>query len=125
MLVKTAGVRYLAVLINKIDDPTVNWDQGRYDEIRDKLSPYLKKCGFKPGEDTVFMPCSGMSGAFLKEHSEDQNLLNIWTVYLHSIEVSMVHFECRSSKDTKFVYMIVWIDDLMICYLGNGCNRDG
>ncbi|CAF4832474.1 unnamed protein product, partial [Rotaria sp. Silwood2] len=29
MLVKTAGVRYLVVLINKIDDPTVNWDQTR------------------------------------------------------------------------------------------------
>ncbi|CAF1029022.1 unnamed protein product [Rotaria magnacalcarata] len=68
MLVKTAGVRYLVVLINKMDDPTVNWDQARYDEIRDKLTPYLKKCGFKPGEDTVFMPCSGMSGAILKEH---------------------------------------------------------
>jgi peptide chain release factor subunit 3 len=42
MLVKTAGVRYLVVLINKMDDPTVNWDQGRYDEIRDKLTLYLK-----------------------------------------------------------------------------------
>jgi len=68
MLVKTAGVRYLVVLINKMDDPTVNWDQQRYEEIKDKLTPYLKKCGFKPGEDTVFMPCSGMSGAFLKEY---------------------------------------------------------
>jgi len=72
MLVKTAGVRYLVVLINKMDDPTVNWEQARYDEIKDKLTPYLKKCGFKPGEDTVFMPCSGMSGAFLKEHPSEQ-----------------------------------------------------
>ncbi|CAF3208111.1 unnamed protein product, partial [Rotaria sp. Silwood2] len=47
MLVKTAGVRYLVVLINKMDDPTVNWDQTRYEEIRDKLTPYLKKCRFK------------------------------------------------------------------------------
>lgn len=67
MLVKTAGVRYLVVLINKMDDPTVNWDQGRYEEIKEKLTPFLKKSGFKPGEDTIFMPCSGMSGAFLKE----------------------------------------------------------
>jgi peptide chain release factor subunit 3 len=74
MLVKTAGVRYLVVLINKMDDPTVNWDQARYEEIKDKLTPYLKKCGFKPGEDTVFMPCSGMSGAILKEHPGEQIL---------------------------------------------------
>ena len=29
MLVKTAGVKNLVVLINKIDDPTVNWDEER------------------------------------------------------------------------------------------------
>lgn len=71
LLVKTAGVRYLVVLINKMDDPTVNWDQARYEEIKEKLAPFLKKSGFKPGEDTIFMPCSGMSGAFLKEPPSD------------------------------------------------------
>ena len=30
MLVKTAGVKHLVVLINKMDDPTVNWDEDRY-----------------------------------------------------------------------------------------------
>ena len=30
MLVKTAGVRHLVVLINKMDDPTVEWDESRY-----------------------------------------------------------------------------------------------
>jgi peptide chain release factor subunit 3 len=29
MLVKTAGVKNLVVLINKMDDPTVNWDEER------------------------------------------------------------------------------------------------
>ncbi len=55
-----------------MNDPTVNWDQARYDEIKDKLLPYLKKCGFKPDEVTIFMPCNGMSGAFLKEHPGKQ-----------------------------------------------------
>jgi peptide chain release factor subunit 3 len=63
MLVNTAGV-----LINKMGDSTVNWDQARYDEIHDKLIPYLKKCGFKSGEDIVFMRCNGMSVAIFKEH---------------------------------------------------------
>jgi len=67
MLVKTAGVKYLIVLINKMDDSTVNWDPDRYNEIKDKLVPYLKKCGFQPGKDTYFMPCSGFTGAFIKE----------------------------------------------------------
>lgn len=30
MLVKTAGVQRLVVLINKMDDPTVKWDEARY-----------------------------------------------------------------------------------------------
>jgi len=48
MLVKTAGVKHLVVLINKMDDPTVNWDVKRYDYCKDQLTPYLKRVGFKP-----------------------------------------------------------------------------
>jgi peptide chain release factor subunit 3 len=29
MLVKTAGVTKLIVVVNKMDDPTVNWDKAR------------------------------------------------------------------------------------------------
>jgi len=65
MLVKTAGVRHLVVLINKMDDPTVEWEEARYNECKEKLLPYLKKCGFNPKTDINFMPCSGLTGAFL------------------------------------------------------------
>ncbi|CAF1479339.1 unnamed protein product, partial [Rotaria sp. Silwood1] len=71
-LIKTVGIPYLVVLINKMDDPTVNWNQAIYEDIKDKVSSVFKNCGFKPGEDTVFIPCSGMSGAFIKEHPEEQ-----------------------------------------------------
>jgi peptide chain release factor subunit 3 len=33
MLAKTAGVKHLIVLINKMDDPTVNWDEERYKQL--------------------------------------------------------------------------------------------
>jgi len=55
------------VLVNKMDDSTVSWDEGRYLEIKEKLTPYLKKCGFQPGKDVTFMPCSGYTGAFIKD----------------------------------------------------------
>jgi peptide chain release factor subunit 3 len=29
MLAKTAGVKHLVILINKMDDPTVEWEQER------------------------------------------------------------------------------------------------
>uniref|UniRef100_A0A8C9SPD4 Eukaryotic peptide chain release factor GTP-binding subunit ERF3A-like n=1 Tax=Scleropages formosus TaxID=113540 RepID=A0A8C9SPD4_SCLFO len=70
MLAKTAGVKHLIVLVNKMDDPTVNWSLERYEECKEKLVPFLKKVGFNPKKDIHFMPCSGMTGANLKEPSE-------------------------------------------------------
>lgn len=67
MLAKTAGVKHLVVLVNKMDDPTVNWDVNRYNECKDKILPYLKKLGFNPAKDLTFMPCSGITGQGLKE----------------------------------------------------------
>lgn len=67
MLVKTAGVKHLVVLINKMDDPTVGWDEKRYNYCKEQLIPYLKKLGFNPTKDLMFMPCSGLTGSGLKE----------------------------------------------------------
>ncbi|MBN3320956.1 ERF3A factor, partial [Atractosteus spatula] len=70
MLAKTAGVKHLIVLINKMDDPTVNWSLERYEECKEKLVPFLKKVGFNPKKDIHFMPCSGLTGANLKEPAD-------------------------------------------------------
>lgn len=67
MLAKTSGVKHLIVLINKMDDPTVQWSDARYNECKDKLLPYLKKCGFNPKTEIFFIPVSGLQGSFLKE----------------------------------------------------------
>nr|XP_057917564.1 eukaryotic peptide chain release factor GTP-binding subunit ERF3A [Doryrhamphus excisus] len=67
MLAKTAGVKHLIVLVNKMDDPTVNWSLHRYEECKEKLVPFLKKVGFNPKKDIYFMPCSGLTGANLKD----------------------------------------------------------
>ncbi|GAA6030757.1 hypothetical protein JCM8097_008858, partial [Rhodosporidiobolus ruineniae] len=66
MLVKTAGVSKLIVVVNKMDDPTVNWDKERYDEIVTKLSPFLKGTGYNMKTDVVFIPVSGFTGANIK-----------------------------------------------------------
>lgn len=70
-LAKTAGVKHLIVLINKMDDPTVLWSQERYNECREKLVPYLKKIGFNPNRDIMFMPCSGLTGFNLLERVDE------------------------------------------------------
>lgn len=67
MLVKTTGVSKLVVVINKMDDITVEWDQARYDEIVNKLTPFLKLSGFNPAKDITFIPVSGYTGANIKD----------------------------------------------------------
>jgi peptide chain release factor subunit 3 len=67
MLVKTAGVSKVIVAINKMDDPTVLWDKARFDEIKDKLTPFIKSAGFNPKTDVTFIPVSAYTGINLKD----------------------------------------------------------
>ncbi|KAI9483300.1 MAG: P-loop containing nucleoside triphosphate hydrolase protein [Benjaminiella poitrasii] len=67
MLAKTSGINKMIVAVNKMDDPTVEWDKSRYDEILTKLTPFLKQTGFNPKTDIHFMPLSGFTGANIKE----------------------------------------------------------
>ncbi|KAJ3986903.1 eukaryotic polypeptide chain release factor 3 [Lentinula detonsa] len=67
MLVKTAGVSKVVIVINKMDDSTVSWDKGRYDEIKDKLTPFVRAAGFNPKTDVTFIPVSAYTGLNLKE----------------------------------------------------------
>jgi len=67
MLVKTAGVVKLLVVVNKMDDPTVQWEKSRFDEIRDKITPFIKAAGFNAKNDVSFLPVSAYTGANLKD----------------------------------------------------------
>ncbi|EJF62770.1 eukaryotic polypeptide chain release factor 3 [Dichomitus squalens LYAD-421 SS1] len=67
MLVKTAGVQKVVVVINKMDESTVEWSKARYDEIKDKLTPFIKAAGFNVKNDVTFIPVSAYTGLNLKE----------------------------------------------------------
>lgn len=67
MLAKTAGVKKLVVVVNKMDDPTVKWSKERYDECTSKLLPFLKSVGYNPKTDLEMMPISGFTGANMKD----------------------------------------------------------
>ncbi|RUP15912.1 hypothetical protein BC936DRAFT_139568 [Jimgerdemannia flammicorona] len=69
MLAKTTGVNKLIVAVNKMDDPTVQWDKARYDEIISKINPFLKITGFNPKTDITFIPVSGYTGANIKDRA--------------------------------------------------------
>lgn len=64
MLIKTTGAKEVVVAINKMDDITVEWSKERYNEIENKLKPFLKK---KMGLDSTFLPISAQTGIGVKE----------------------------------------------------------
>mmetsp|Transcript_3536 Transcript_3536/g.5263 ORF Transcript_3536/g.5263 Transcript_3536/m.5263 type:complete len:603 (+) Transcript_3536:153-1961(+) len=77
MLAKTLGVSYLVVVINKMDDRTVDWDKKRFDECVNKLRPFLKGCGYKIKKEVKFMPISGLSGQNVL-HEVDPKICPWW-----------------------------------------------
>ncbi|KZV60776.1 eukaryotic polypeptide chain release factor 3 [Peniophora sp. CONT] len=66
-LAKTAGVTKIIVVINKMDDSTVNWQKSRYDEIVGKLQPFLKGSSFNLKTDVTFLAVSAYTGANIKD----------------------------------------------------------
>jgi len=59
LLAWTAGVRQLVVAVNKMDD--VGWSAERFVEVKESATPFLRRCGFLPG-NVQFVPVSGWTG---------------------------------------------------------------
>jgi peptide chain release factor subunit 3 len=100
MLAKTSGINKLIIAVNKMDDPTVQWDKerygcsllkrivqlthsylllgllDRYDEIVRGFTPFLKGTGYNPKTDVTWIPLSGYTGANLKDRSKDCSWYN-------------------------------------------------
>jgi peptide chain release factor subunit 3 len=85
VLAKTQGVNKLVVVVNKMDDPTVEWSEARYKECTTKLTQFLKgvshpiptpcqrkpltlyKVGYNPKTDLTFMPISAQTTTGIKD----------------------------------------------------------
>merc|ERR1719186_1453785 len=86
LLVRSLGVGQLTVAVNKLD--TVDWDQGRFLAIKEKLRLFLtKQAGFREA-DLTFIPCSGLTGENLTLPPRTE-LLSSWyqgVTLMHSID---------------------------------------
>jgi len=67
VLAKTQGVNKLVVVVNKMDDPTVEWSQDRYKECLAKLTTFLKGLGYNPKTDLTFMPIAAQQTIGIKD----------------------------------------------------------
>jgi elongation factor 1-alpha len=68
-LARTLGVDQLVVAINKMDDPTVNWGEERYEEVKAGVSDILKRAGYDVTK-VPFIPVSAWTGDNLVELSD-------------------------------------------------------
>jgi elongation factor 1-alpha len=69
LLAYTLGVKQMVVCVNKMDDKSVNYAQKRYDEIKDELKKFLKKCGYDE-KKIPFVPISGWVGDNMIDKSD-------------------------------------------------------
>jgi elongation factor 1-alpha len=63
------GIRQMIVLVNKMDDPTVNWSKERYEEVKQGVSALMKQIGIDVSK-IPFIPVSGWTGDNLVTKSE-------------------------------------------------------
>jgi peptide chain release factor subunit 3 len=67
LIAKTTGVRYIIVVVNKMDDETVQWSRTRFEFIREKLIVcLLREIGYKR-DDFIFIPIAALTGGNISE----------------------------------------------------------
>jgi elongation factor 1-alpha len=70
LLAFTLGVKQMIVGVNKMDEKTVAYSESRFNEIKDEVSKFLTKVGYK-GETIPFVPISGWAGDNLIDRSDN------------------------------------------------------
>jgi elongation factor 1-alpha len=65
----TLGVNQLVVAVNKMDDPSVNWGEERFNEVKNEVARLLRMVGYKV-EKVPFVPVSGWTGDNLVKPSD-------------------------------------------------------
>jgi len=68
LLAYTLGVKQMICLVNKMDDKSVKYAKGRFEEIRSEMKKFLKTVGYKP-KKIPFIPISGWVGDNMLEPS--------------------------------------------------------
>merc|ERR1712003_19956 len=70
LLAFTLGVKQMIVAMNKFDDKSVMYDQGRYKEIKSEVTRMLKQVGYKV-KKIPFIPISGWTGDNMVDKSKN------------------------------------------------------
>ncbi|KAJ5727357.1 hypothetical protein N7493_005177 [Penicillium malachiteum] len=66
LLARNTGVQKLCLVVNKMDDPTVEWSKERFDECTVKVTKFLEALGYKKS-DIFCMPISAQRTIGIKD----------------------------------------------------------
>ncbi|CAF4321002.1 unnamed protein product, partial [Adineta steineri] len=79
LLAYTLGVKQMIVAVNKMDMTEPPYSEQRFDEIKTKVSAFIKKIGYNPAT-VAFVPISGLHGDNMVEPSEKMPWYKGWTI---------------------------------------------
>jgi len=125
-LAYTLGVNQLVVAINKMDDPSVDWKQERFDEIKNEISRMLKMSGFNP-EKIRFVPTSGWTGDNLAKKSEKMPWYKGPTLFeaLDEMEVPAKPINKPLRIPVQDIYTITGIGSVPVGRVETGVLKEG
>ena len=126
LLAFTLGVKQMIVLVNKMDDKSVNWAESRYNEIKTEVTNFLKKIGWNP-EKIPFVPISGWLGDNMLERSTNLNWYKGPTLLeaLDSIELPKRPSEKPLRLPLQDVYKIGGIGTVPVGRVETGTLKPG
>ncbi|MEM1515255.1 MAG: translation elongation factor EF-1 subunit alpha [Candidatus Bathyarchaeia archaeon] len=122
----TLGVRQIIVLINKMDDLTVNWSKERYEEVKNEVSRMLRLVGYKV-EKVPFIPVSGWLGDNLVKSSSNMPWYSGPTLYeaLDYFEVPSKPIDKPLRIPIQDVYSITGVGTVPVGRVETGILKEG
>jgi len=122
----TLGVRQIIVLINKMDDQTVNWSKERYEEIKNEVSRMLRLVGYR-SDKIPFIPVSGWYGDNLIKPSPNMPWYSGPTLYeaLDLFEVPPKPIEKPLRIPIQDVYSITGVGTVPVGRVETGVLKEG
>ncbi len=122
----TLGVKQLIVCINKMDDPSVNWSQERYNEIKNEVSRMLRLVGYNVAK-IPFVPTSGWMGDNLVKPSPNMPWYKGPTLYeaLDMFEMPPKPIDKPLRIPVQDVYSITGVGTVPVGRVETGVLKEG
>jgi elongation factor 1-alpha len=123
-LLRTMGVKQIAVLINKMD--TVDYKEEDFNKVKGEVSDLLKVVGID-AEKTTFLPVSGLKGDNVKEKSENMSWHKGPTIWeqLDLFEESKPPVDLPMRMPIQDVYEITGIGTVPVGKIETGVMKVG